>query len=167
MTAYELLVGQLPFPGRTREAVEAMHRDLPIPKMSDLFEELAPFEPVINRAMQKRPHNRFTSCEEMEAALGDARERWGHQLPMSASPVDADFDRNEIRVLIVDDDPQFRRAASRAAKLVASDRPVRVLPASTGEQAVTLARRRMPALILLDYQPVSYTHLTLPTIYSV
>ena len=152
VTAYALLVGQLPFPARTREAVEAMHRDLPTPKMSDLFEELAPFEPVIQRAMQKLPENRFTSCEEMEAALGDARERWGHQLPTSAVHVDADFDRTEIRVLIVDDDPQFRRAATRAAKLVASDRPIRVLPASTGEQAVTLARRRMPALILLDYQ---------------
>ncbi|HHH27174.1 MAG TPA: response regulator [Polyangiaceae bacterium] len=152
ITAYELLVGELPYPARTREEVEAMHRDLPIPRMSDRFEELAAFEPVIHRAMQKHPDHRFTSCEEMGAALSEARERWGQQLPKGSGTMSAVFDPSEIRVLIVDDDPHFRRAASRAAKLVASDRRIRVLPASTGEQAVTIARRRMPALILLDYQ---------------
>lgn len=152
VTAYELLVGELPYLAKTREAIEAMHRDRPIPRMSEQIEELAPFEAVVNRAMQKRPANRFTSCEEMGAALGDARERWGYEPLERSGSTQTVFDPSEVRILIVDDDPHFRRAATRAATLVSSDRRIRVLPASTGEQAVTIARRRMPALILLDYQ---------------
>jgi len=153
VTTYELLVGCLPYPARTRVDMEDMHRELPVPKLSDLFEELRPFDAVVERAMHKDPSHRFTSCAEMAAALDEARAHWGgHQQPESLDGQLFSVDPNEVRVLIVDDDPHFRRAAMRAASLAVSDRTIRVLPASTGEQALAVASHRMPALILLDYQ---------------
>lgn len=152
VTVYELLTGQLPYPARTRDEMDAMHHDLPIPDMVAVGEELAPFQPLVVRAMSKRPEGRFTSCEEMHAALVEARSHWGRRLSTPEIPTKEELDSNELRVLVVDDDPHFRRAAARAARLAFSDMAIRVLPASSGEQAVAIAERRMPSLILLDYE---------------
>ena len=59
-----------------------------------------------------------------------------------------------MRILIADDDPQFLRAL----RITLGARGYEVLLARDGQHALEMA---------IDHKPVSYTHLTLPTIYSV
>ena len=62
-------------------------------------------------------------------------------------------------ILIVDDEPPIQRILRRNLTMSGYE----VLVADNGEQALELVHLHEPDLIL----PVSYTHLTLPTIYSV
>ena len=82
-------------------------------------------------------------------------------------------------IVNVDDDDAARYVKSRILKLAG----FQVLEASTGAGALDMVRERAPGLVLLDVKlpdingrevcetikrdPVSYTHLTLPTICSV
>jgi CheY-like chemotaxis protein/tRNA A-37 threonylcarbamoyl transferase component Bud32 len=152
VTAYEMLTGCLPYLARSRDDLVAMHRALEVPAMAELFADLAPFDPVVRRAMAKRPADRFTSCAEMGSAFAEARLAWAGERAFGAPAERPPGKTNEIGVVIVDDDPHFRRAATRAARLAFQDELVRVLPAADGEQAISVARRRMPTIILLDYQ---------------
>ena len=74
-------------------------------------------------------------------------------------------------VLVVDDSMTERRAISTSLR----QRGYQVTTAGDGEEAIVKAKQDQPDLIVLDvvmpkkngFQAVSYTHLTLPTIYSV
>lgn len=152
VTAYELLTGCLPYLARTPRDMVEMHRSLPVPSMEELFDELAPFDPILRRAMAKRPEDRFTSCAEMAVALAEAKAQWAHRYEVEPLPPASSADVAAVDVVVVDDDPSFRRAVARATKLAFSDRAVRLMPASSGEQAVAIAQHRTPSLIVLDYQ---------------
>lgn len=54
----------------------------------------------------------------------------------------------DVRVLLVDDQPQFRRAA--ALLIHATDGLILAGEAESGEEAVTLARALVPDLVLMD-----------------
>ena len=73
-----------------------------------------------------------------------------------------------IRVLIVEDEPELMRRFSQA---VLNDQSLSLVAAvSTGTAALAVLSTTSPDVILLDLglpDTVSYTHLTLPTIYSV
>ena len=93
---------------------------------------------------------------------------------------------NQIRVLIADDHPLFREALR---ELIETDRDFRVVgEANDGREAIKMVVDIRPDILLLDLlmpvkagletlqelstmthttRTVSYTHLTLPTIYSV
>ena len=70
---------------------------------------------------------------------------------------------NGIRVLVVEDEVSFIEALQ-----VGLEREgFTVEIAKDGSEALIAFEKFNPDLILLDLMPVSYTHLTLPTIYSV
>jgi DNA-binding NarL/FixJ family response regulator len=61
---YEMLTGQKPFDGETAMAVIYRHRQAPIPRLP---EHLAPYQPLVDRMLAKRPEDRFQSVEELLA----------------------------------------------------------------------------------------------------
>jgi serine/threonine-protein kinase PpkA len=61
---YEMLVGQKPFEGGTAMAVILKHARDPVPRLP---EELARYQPAIDRMMAKRAEHRFQSIEELLA----------------------------------------------------------------------------------------------------
>jgi DNA-binding NarL/FixJ family response regulator len=66
---------------------------------------------------------------------------------MAAAEVPAPANPN-IRVLLVDDQPQFRRAA--AMLIQATDGLTLAGEAGSGEEAISLARELQPDLVLMD-----------------
>ena len=69
-------------------------------------------------------------------------------------------------LLIVDDDPEVLRAIERdLRRKYAND--FRVLRAESGVAALEILRELKVRNSVVALFPVSYTHLTLPTIYSV
>ena len=65
-----------------------------------------------------------------------------------------------MKVLILDDEPPARRSLKHALSEIGVDD---VREAGSIEQAVKLLQEERPDLLCLDVEPVSYTHLTLPT----
>ena len=67
--------------------------------------------------------------------------------------------------LVVDDEPDTLELHVRIVQSRSASN--RVLKARNGREALNHLRQEKIDLVLLDLQTVSYTHLTLPTIYSV
>ena len=67
------------------------------------------------------------------------------------------------KILIVEDEAGLRQGLEINLRLENYE----TVQAGDGEEAIRLFHSEQPDLILLDLMPVSYTHLTLPTIYSV
>lgn len=76
--AYELLTGELPFRGPDSLAVALQHLTAPVPRLPGRFRHWQAF---IDRAMAKRPEERFANAAEMRAALAALRAK------AEASPV--------------------------------------------------------------------------------
>lgn len=151
-TAFEMLTGTLPYMADTVRQLKEMHRNDPIPLLSQRRRGLGVFNEVIHRALAKEPERRFESATEMKTALQQAQLKWTQRMMMSPSsgPISMAVPE-EIRVLVVDDDPDFSRAAARATRLAFEKNPFKVVRAESGEQALAQAARRMPDVILLDY----------------
>jgi tRNA A-37 threonylcarbamoyl transferase component Bud32 len=67
---YELLTGELPFPGSNPMAVAMRHLRDPVPRVRAKRPEVPPrVDAIVARAMAKRPRDRFPSMEAMTAAL--------------------------------------------------------------------------------------------------
>jgi len=70
---YELAVGRLPFKeSDTSSLFEAHLQEPPVPPRQVNPQVSERLEQVILKAMQKKPQNRFQTCEEFAAALADA-----------------------------------------------------------------------------------------------
>jgi len=61
---FEMLTGRKPFEGDTAMSVIIQHRQAPIPRLPD---ELAKFQPAIDRMLAKQPEDRFASASEILA----------------------------------------------------------------------------------------------------
>ncbi len=91
---YELLTGEVPFPGENFVAVAMRHINEPPPRVSRLRPDVPPrVDAAIERAMAKRPSDRFRSMDtfaaELEACLAELRGGGGdrtHVLPPPAPP---------------------------------------------------------------------------------
>jgi len=70
--AFELLSGRPPFEHENVTAILAGHINRPPPFLSELEPDLAAMDAPLQRAMSKRPEDRFGSCEEFIAALEPA-----------------------------------------------------------------------------------------------
>jgi len=150
-TAFEMLTGTLPYEADTVRALTEKHRVAPIPLLSQRRRGLGVFNEVIHRALAKEPERRFESASEMKKALEQAQLKWTQRMMSpSSSPVSLAAPE-EVRVLVVDDDPDFSRAAARATRVAFEERPFKVVRAESGEEALAQAARRMPDVILLDY----------------
>src|SRR6185503_8276839 len=68
--AFEALAGRRPFDAKTYVAMADAHHNEPVPPLGDGFPPAV--DPVIARAMAKRPEDRFASPLELAAALRSA-----------------------------------------------------------------------------------------------
>ncbi len=68
--AFELLTGELPFQGPDPLALALQHLTAPVPRLPARFGHWQPF---IDRALAKRPEERFGSAEEMRQSLAALR----------------------------------------------------------------------------------------------
>ncbi|MET9485621.1 protein kinase [Nocardia sp. NPDC006630] len=72
-TLFQLLTGVVPFEGTSPAAVIRGHLQLPPPAASPLRTELPrTIDPVLARALSKRPQDRYRSCAEFAAAVEQA-----------------------------------------------------------------------------------------------
>jgi serine/threonine-protein kinase len=88
---YELLTGDVPFPGDNFVAVAMRHINEPVPSVREQRPDVSPrLDAVIRRAMAKDPRDRFGSmdelCRELEACLGDESGVSGAQTMVVAPP---------------------------------------------------------------------------------
>lgn len=68
-TAYHLLTGSPMFGNSNPAVVIGRHLNAPPPRLADVRPALAPFDPVLARALAKNPQDRFPSCTEFAGAL--------------------------------------------------------------------------------------------------
>jgi serine/threonine-protein kinase len=160
-TAFELFTGRVPFDSGSLEEMRDFHRHSPRPDLSRTRPELGELARIVARAMAINPADRFGSCEEFAAALADIAP--GSTRTREPPPLQAEATRppsgrlastpgsTAVRILIVDDDPLFRRIATRCAQLAFFRCEVQVQSADDGEAALALAERGTPDLLLLDY----------------
>jgi serine/threonine protein kinase len=66
---FEILTGQVPFPGPGLAELVDQHRFMRVPSPSSIDPSLAPFDAVIQRALSKRAADRFGSLDELMQAL--------------------------------------------------------------------------------------------------
>jgi CheY-like chemotaxis protein len=166
----ELFTGKPPFVGaKDAQEIFRMHREAPIPSIAATRPELQPFDAVITKAMAKDREQRYPSALALSAAIEAATKTWKRsterrdlaptvageesfenddKLPSTAYlPVAAE----RVRILVVDDDPDFLRFATRAVQLAFFGAQVDISMASTGARAIAAAERAPPHLVLLDF----------------
>lgn len=160
-TAFELLTGRMPFDSTSLDEMRDFHRHSPRPDLSWARPELGELARVVARAMAINPADRFGSCEEFIAALAGAspgatrtrepapRVEVAQPPPKRVAP--GAPGSTVVRILIVDDDPLFRRIATRCAQLAFFRCEVQVQSADNGEAALAQAEQGAPDLLLLDY----------------
>jgi serine/threonine-protein kinase len=162
---YELFTGKLPFgDGASMEENFRRHREEPIPSLAAARPELAAFDGVVRKAMAKDRAQRYPSAIALAAAIDAAAAGLRHareeHVAARASPDDDDGPSSstnlavaggKVRVLVVDDDADFLRFATRAVQLAFFGAEVQISMASTGARAIDSASRSPPNLVLLDF----------------
>jgi serine/threonine-protein kinase len=155
-TAFELLTGQVPFDAPDPGVVLWHHVNTAPPPVSSLRPRLAGFDAAIARALSKDPAARHESGaafgRELRAAADQLDPALAVTIPpaATAAPAPVSEEPNVLRVLVVDDDPAFRKFAARAAQLAFYRMAVTVSAAPSGEEAIAQATARRPHLVLLD-----------------
>lgn len=85
VTTFLALTGELPFARSNRYATLFAHAQAPVPAASATEPALAPFDPVLRRAMAKDPGARYPSVNDfaraLREALGEAHRRPHHDRP--------------------------------------------------------------------------------------
>jgi len=152
-TAFELLTNRPPFAGYD---LLRQHAQLAPPKLSSLRPKLAALDAVLEKALAKDPARRYANCDAFADALTEAGAPWlGATEPASLPRILVDRAKSPVpdtvHILVVDDDNDFRRFATRAAQLAFYRASVRVASAASGPSALDEARRTTPHLVLLDY----------------
>jgi eukaryotic-like serine/threonine-protein kinase len=73
---YQMLTGKLPYTGESPVAVALKHIGDPVPRIDLRETGVSPaLAAIVNRLLQKKPENRFSSASELATALREARER--------------------------------------------------------------------------------------------
>lgn len=149
--SFELLSGgRLPFEAETPGELFQKHATESPRKISSVRPDLAILDPVFIRALAKVDTERFPTCGEfvrtIEAKVGTDEEVWSISPRASQPQIDTTF-----HVLVVDDDPVFARFVSRAAAIAFHGVDAKVHVATSGDEAIQLAKRHWPSLVLLDY----------------
>ena len=68
-TAYHLLTGSPMFGNSNPAVVIGRHLNAPPPRLADFRPDLAPLDPVLDKALAKNPQDRFLSCTDFANAL--------------------------------------------------------------------------------------------------
>jgi serine/threonine-protein kinase len=148
--AHEILLGEVPFDDADPWRTVMMHRERPIPRLSARRPALAPFDAVLERALRKRPSERFATCLAFARALEEA------QAGPSAEPGTPESETvatdGALRVLVVDDDPLFAKMAQRCVQVAFAGVPIAVSKVTSAQTALDKCARAMPDLVVLDYR---------------
>lgn len=76
---YQMLTGTLPYTGESPVTVALKHIGDPVPVLDGHEPHVSPaLAAIVNKLLQKRPENRFSSASEVATALRGARERPAH-----------------------------------------------------------------------------------------
>lgn len=155
IVAHELMTGVVPFDAPEALRVLELHRDAPLPPPSKLRAALAPLDALFASALAKDPAHRPPTAAAFAARLSAIGREVGREVPEARiselPPNDARSAADMPRVLVIEDEPVFARLATRCAQLAFGGVPVDVVTVGTGPEAVASARRRVPQLVLLDY----------------
>jgi eukaryotic-like serine/threonine-protein kinase len=151
-TAFEIFAGRIPFDDEDPDKVLMSHAKSAPPRLSALRPTLAKFDAVLARAMAKAPADRFASASEFvkELIAVDAASvlTGDPTLPSTVQPRTPDEARF---ILVVDDDQDFRRFATRSVQLAFYRQSVRVAMAASGAEALSIVEQRAPDLLVLDF----------------
>lgn len=150
-TAFELLTGRPVFDNPVPSVVFVQQLTQRAPAPSTFREELAAFDAVFARALDKDPARRFATGADLATALEQAGSRWTRAVERGPTVRPTPSGDGAIHVLVVDDDDAFRRFSVRAAQLAFYRRDVDVRSVSSAEEALASARQVPPQLVLLDY----------------
>jgi eukaryotic-like serine/threonine-protein kinase len=153
-TAFELLTGHLPFEVKDPLEMLRCHAKTPPPHVSSHVPELSSFDPIFDKALAKNPDNRHESVAAFSAALMKAAISVDKMQAraVAAQPISRRRDQSRpLEVLVVDDDPDFRKFAIRAVKLAFFGMRLRVSAAMTGAEALAAGEQETPDLVLLDF----------------
>ncbi|MCS6899455.1 MAG: protein kinase [Myxococcales bacterium] len=154
-TIYETLSGRPPFLDVNGiSSLRTAHLLRMPPALSTFRPELAPFDPVLQRAMAKNPQERYSHVLDLALALQNAappsvRPPLGALPSLPSEPLIART--GPATILVIDDDPTFRRLITRAAQIAFHQMPPRIHAVSSGAEALEQAAASPPDLVLLDY----------------
>jgi serine/threonine-protein kinase len=153
-TAFELLAGRPPFTSDDNAELMRLHARVRPPPISTFRPDLAAFDRPLARALAKDPADRFDSCVDFAHALSEVTASASIEEAVSdAAP--HSFDKDALRVLVVDDDAELSRVVSQAVHLAffkhKKNLRVQVSAARSRTDAVRLAASNPPDLVLLDY----------------
>jgi serine/threonine-protein kinase len=151
-TAFEMLTGHLPFEVKDPLEMLRCHAKVPPPKVGSFVPELAAFDPIFDKALAKSPDARHESVAAFSAALMKAAIAVDKmQARTTNAPSRRRGQSRPLEVLVVDDDPDFRKFAVRAVKLAFFGMRLRVNVATTGPEALASGDEETPDLVLLDF----------------
>ncbi len=152
-TVFEMLTGHLPFEVKDPLEMLRCHAKVPPPKVGSLVPELSEFDAIVDKALAKAPDQRHESVAAFSAALMKAAISVD-KMQARTSGISGAKRRGQTRpleVLVVDDDPDFRKFAVRAVKLAFFGMRLRVNAAMTGAEAIAAVEAETPDLVLLDF----------------
>jgi len=150
VVAYELLAGVLPYAGGGTWR-EARLRPQVLPPPSRVRPELAPFDDVILHALSPMPTDRYATCLAFGGALADAISSRASSVPPAEESAMPTPTAGALRVLVVDDDPLFVKLVTRCLQVALVGIPLAVSRTTDPFAAIEKCRRRMPHLVVLDY----------------
>jgi CheY-like chemotaxis protein len=152
-TVFEMLTGHLPFEVKDPLEMLRCHAKQPPPAVSSFAPELASFDPIVDKALAKSPDARHESVAAFAAAMMKPAISVDKTQPRPAAgaPARRRDTTRPLEVLVVDDDPDFRKFAVRAVKLAYFGMRLRVRTAMTGAEALAAGEQETPDLVLLDF----------------
>jgi CheY-like chemotaxis protein len=156
VVAHELVTGVVPFDAPEALAVLEMHRDAPLRAPSLLRPALAPLDPFFVSALAKDPAERPQTAAAFAARLAAVAREIAREIPearISEVPGSGEIRvaQDVPRILVIEDEPVFARLATRCAQIAFGAWPIDVVTVGSGPEAVASARRRVPQIVLLDY----------------
>lgn len=156
--AHEIFTGEVPFDGRDPWQVVLLHRDRPVPRITDRRPDLAAFAGVMDRVLRKRPEDRYPTCLAFARALEEAERTHAFGVPTPRPPPPPELESEAavlpdgaLRILVVDDDPLFAKMAQRCVQVAFAGVPISVGKATSAAVALEKCQRAMPDLVVLDY----------------
>lgn len=147
-TAFELFAGRPPFVHDDPDVVVVAHMAAEPPPLSRYRPGLEALDPVIARGLAKEPAARFATAPDLVRALREASGVAEAAPSLSGRPPLADV----LRVLVVDDDPDFCNLIAACSKIAFRDAKVEVSSVLSGAEALERVATFRPHLLLLDYQ---------------
>jgi eukaryotic-like serine/threonine-protein kinase len=149
-TVFELLTGRPPFLAETQSEMMAKHARTTAPRISAIRPDLAVFDAVLARGLEKDPADRHPTCVALAEAVAGAASRLRPSRRPPSIPRMARV--GSLQVLVVDDDAMFRKIAARAVEIALAGKRPNVVAVGSAHEALAQANQLPPDLVLLDFE---------------